>query len=243
MVGDIVREADEVFCHSRYAADMVLLDAGPSNTTPVGVLPFAHRPISTRSADKPFRLVATFGVVTAVKNLDLLLSAMVKLGQEDPTLRFAIVGPVSDDLRDNCLARVRSSQISDRFTITGWVDAPDYADWLARTSIAVQLRAATGGESSAAIADCFSAGVPTIVTDLGAQSELPNSCVEKVDRWITPEDLASTIRRLLDSPQRLATMRRAAQAYADARSFCKVAEELYERLVFGRDRGPLRLSE
>ncbi len=59
-------------------------------------------------------------------------------------------------------------------TFTGAVDDDEYEGWLARTSVAVQLRARTNGETSGAVADCLSHGVVTVVTDAGPARQLPD---------------------------------------------------------------------
>jgi hypothetical protein len=48
----------------------------------------------------------------------------------------------------------------------------------------------SNGESQATIADCFAAGVPTVVTALGSARELPDEAVVKVERENAAEDLA-----------------------------------------------------
>jgi glycosyltransferase involved in cell wall biosynthesis len=237
MIGDVVRSAEAVYCHSQFAADVARMDAGPDSFTPVRVLPFAHPPVLQPLGVGPSTppLVASFGVVTAVKALDLMLAAMFELGHADPDLCFALVGPVSDDVREICLDRARQAGLADRLEVAGRVSATDYSTWLRRATVALQLRSATGGESSAAIADCLAAGVPTIVTNVGAQAELDDGCVEKTDRWIDAAGLATTTRRLLDDPGRRAKMGAAAQAYARERAFAKVAGEIYHQVASRRD--------
>lgn len=235
MVGDIVRAADRTFCHSRYGAEAARLDAGDPIDAAVEVLPFGHPSPMRRSPtpDGGGALVATFGVVTAIKALDAVLTTMLRLAAADPRLRCALVGTVTDDVREQCLERAAAVGLVDRLVITGWVPPDEYRAWLQRTTVALQLRAATGGETSAAIADCLAAGVPTVVTRLGAQADLDPAGVELVDRSITAEDLAATVRRLLDDPARRQAMTAASQQYARDHSFRKVAHEVYRRLVTG----------
>jgi glycosyltransferase involved in cell wall biosynthesis len=233
MVGGIVRQADQTFCHSNYAAGAARLDAGVDFAGPVGVLPFGH-PAALRRAPADGAtppLVASFGVVTAVKGLDVLLSALFELATDDPELRVALVGNVSDDQREICLARAESAGLAGRLIVTGRLSADAYRQWLQQTTVAVQLRAATGGESSAAVADCLAAGIPTIVTRLGAQADLGSQCVEMVERSIGGSDLAARIRGLLDDPDRRRDLAVAGQAYARDRSFQAVAGEIYRRVV------------
>ncbi|MDQ1426887.1 MAG: hypothetical protein QOK39_363 [Acidimicrobiaceae bacterium] len=233
MVGDIVRQADQVFCHSNYAAEAARLDAGDDVAGPVEVLPFGHPGVLRRAPDDVATgpIVASFGVVTAVKGLDVLLAALFELARTDQTLRVALVGNVSDDQREICLAQAAAAGLAGRLIVTGRLSAEAYRQWLQQTTVAVQLRAATGGESSAAVADCLAAGVPTIVTRLGAQADLDARCVEMVERSISGSDLAARVRCLLDDPDRRRALGVAGQAFARDRSFQAVAGEVYRRVV------------
>jgi glycosyltransferase involved in cell wall biosynthesis len=105
-----------------------------------------------------------------------------------------------------------------------------YDDFLARASVAVQLRDKTNGESSAAVADCLGAGVPVIVSDVGSFSELPDDAVLKVRRDITPHELADTISSLMDDVKRRAAMSAAGVAYAQRHSFSAAAQTLLDAL-------------
>jgi glycosyltransferase involved in cell wall biosynthesis len=238
MVEPVVSAAQDVYCHSEFAAEVAIGDAGESSRSKVHVLPFAHPPVLGHPdggvGGAP--LVASFGVVSAVKALDLTLEAMCELGVRDPLVRFAIVGPVVDEVRDMCMARARLAGIAERLQITGRVPTAEYWEWLRRTTVAIQLRAATGGESSAAVADCMAAGIPTVVTDLGPQAELDDASVEKVNRGIGPDLLAETLHGLLRDPARRQRVAVSAQAWARDRSFSRVAAEMYRRVVLRVER-------
>jgi glycosyltransferase involved in cell wall biosynthesis len=95
----------------------------------------------------------------------------------------------------------------------------------------VQLREASNGETSAAIARCLAAGVPTIVTAIGSAAELPDDCVVKVPRDVSADDLGDEIAALLADASRREHLGRAAIAYAREHSFERVAEVLYENVI------------
>ena len=100
--------------------------------------------------------------------------------------------------------------------------------------MAVQLRASTNGESSAAVGDCLAAGLPTVVTDIGAARSLPPDAVVRVPADVSVDDLAATLGPLLSDEGRRRSLATAARAYADAHTFDVAAEALY-RLVSSAD--------
>ena len=111
------------------------------------------------------RVVVSFGVLNRLKQGRVLADACRPL---------------------RCLARVRRARgradaaevrAATAAVVVGEVDAAEYRRWLAEATVAVQLRSATNGESSAAIGDCLAAGVPTVVTEIGANRFIPD------ERW------------------------------------------------------------
>jgi glycosyltransferase involved in cell wall biosynthesis len=95
----------------------------------------------------------------------------------------------------------------------------------------VQLRAASNGETSATVSHCLAAGVPVIVTAIGSAKELPDNCAIKVERDVSPDELADDIQRLLGDHARRATIREAGLRYAREHSFERVADELYREVA------------
>jgi glycosyltransferase involved in cell wall biosynthesis len=82
----------------------------------------------------------------------------------------------------------------------------------------------------------LAAGVPTVVTAVGAARELPDQAVVKVTPDVRPDLLGHMLLALLDDAPRRASMRATAQGYARERSFEHAAQFLYEEVVLGRRR-------
>ena len=97
--------------------------------------------------------------------------------------------------------------------------------------MAVQLRGQTNGESSGAVADLLSRGVPTIVTDLGAMGELDGSIVVKVPVDISASTLAGAILELLDDPEQRIEMHDRSVAYARKSSYAAQASALLDAVT------------
>ena len=96
--------------------------------------------------------------------------------------------------------------------------------------MAVQLRLVTQGEASAAVCDCLAAGLPTVATDLGWVTELPDDVVERVAPDVTPVSLGATLSRLLGVPSELDALAAAGRAYAAENDFAAVARRYLEVL-------------
>jgi glycosyltransferase involved in cell wall biosynthesis len=146
-------------------------------------------------------LVCSFGIVNEAKRPDLLVEAFASLARQRPDARLAFVGPTGVLERSRITGLAEQLGVSDRVVVTGWLDEHEYKDWLSRAFVAVQLRASTNGETSAAVADCLTHGVPTIVTDIGPAGDLPDDSVFKLPVEADAPQLAAQIETLLDDLQ------------------------------------------
>jgi glycosyltransferase involved in cell wall biosynthesis len=200
---ELIGLADPFIVTSEYAAELARLDARPGDRGRVVVCPYVYPAPVPRPPDREQPgLVATFGLVNAVKQPELLLTAFALLHRSEPAARLAFVGPIDPALLERYHALAVRLEIADAVTFTGEVDDRGYEEWLGRTSVAVQLRATTNGETSGAVADCLSHGVATVVSDLGPARQLPG-LVAKVPVSTGPADLAGLIGSLLaDSGER-----------------------------------------
>lgn len=140
-------------------------------------------------------LFCSFGMIGATKLSDKLLdaweaSALYRGGRS----RLVLVGELGSDPFSAKLAK-RAEALSG-VTLTGWVDSDAYRDWLAAADAAVQLRSKSRGETSAAVLDCFAAGVPTIVNANGSFADLPDCCVEKLADDFGIGDLSASLLKL-----------------------------------------------
>ena len=235
MARDAIAASTRFATTSTFAADLARLDARPEHRHRVVALPFA---VSDGSLDGlpspsmgPF-VVASFGVLNPLKQGTRLVDAVAALGRDD--VRLAFVGPASAVEVAAIGAAASAAGVAKRVELTGQVDDDEYRRRLASATVAVQLRASTNGESSAAVGDCLAAGLPTIVTDIGAARALPADAVVRVPADVSAADLATALRRLLDDEGERRARSTAARAYADAHTFDVAADALY-RLVSSAD--------
>jgi glycosyltransferase involved in cell wall biosynthesis len=234
MTQEVIAASERFLVHSRYAEQLARIDAKPEDVSKIGVLPFGI--VSPDSffeqRDESDFIVATFGIVAPVKQPQKIVEAFARIAGQYPQAKLAVVGRFLED-RDRALVLRRAEElgIRDRLTSTGRVSETEFHQWLARTTIAVQLRSWSSGETSAAVADCLAAGIPTVVSDIGSAAELPDDCVVKVDREISPERLGNELAALFENPQRRFRLSEAGRSYARSRAFRHVAARLSEVVV------------
>jgi glycosyltransferase involved in cell wall biosynthesis len=233
---------------SASAVALARIDARPADTGKIAALTFAFASKEPQGADRPSRgdaqdateapLIAHFGIVDPTKEPFTLLGAFAVLHAELPKARLAFVGPVSDSLCDELRRRAEAAGVGHAVEIAGIVSDEQYASALSSATVAVQLRATTNGEASAAIGDCLAAGIPTIVTGIGWARELPDEAVVRVAPRISPAALARVLLELLRDKDRRARLSAAAWHETCRRSFHAAACQLVElaELVPGRPR-------
>ena len=238
MAREVIASSEAYLVHSEHAAQLARLDAGPEDAGKVQVIPFRYPSPAAVRADAsaangfPGPVVGTFGLVSPVKQTEKLLEAWILVAAELPTATLAVVGAESgigelERLRE----RTEELGIANRVVTTGDVDEPTFQTWMARSGVAVQLRAASNGETSAVVAQLLAAGVPTIVTALGSAREIPEDAVVRVDRDVAPRGLADEIIALLRDPERRSKLSAAGKRVARDNSYARAGRLLYERFV------------
>lgn len=199
----VLADAQGVIVHSRYAQELARHWYGPRAAHDWVVMPFPRAPGKADRAAARARLglshelflTCSFGLLGGSKLNDRLLSAwlaspmardprchLVFVGQNDPGRFGAAMGDA-----------IAASGCAARITITGFASRPVYLDYLAATDCAVQLRANSRGETSAAIMDCLAFGVPTIANANGSAAELPDTVLRLLPDLFTQEQLQEAL--------------------------------------------------
>ena len=224
MIADVAAAATRLFVHSEHAADLIELDCG---RRPEVIFGIPSPPVGPERPPTATPLVASFGFASLAKCSDVVVDAAADL----PDVEFVLVGHSGEDFLTELRERAVELGVGDRVQLTGKVDADRYEDWLARTSIAVQLRLHSNGESSASVAETLAAGIPTVVSDLGTFSEYPDDVVVKVPPGITAAELAEVLRGLLEDPARCAALAAAGRAHAASHSYAAAAATMVQVLL------------
>lgn len=213
---------------SGFAADLARLDARREHRHRVVAIPFAVDDGSIqigRDEGGGAPVVTSFGVLNPSKQGPLIVAAVAALARDD--VRLVFVGPAGDDDAASVIAAAQREGLTGQIEVTGHVDRAEYRRRLAEATIAVQLRASTNGESSAAIGDCLTSGLPTIVTDIGANRALPRDAVLPVAVDVDVDGLSTALGGVLDDDRRRRALSRGARVYAEAHTFDAAADALY----------------
>lgn len=210
---DVVNEAVGIIVHSRHATDLARSFYGDSLARRWSVIPLVrqkyigHKP-NRQSLARRLGLpegafiVCAFGFVDVTKLPDRLLDAWNQsLLAQDANCFLIFVGENSSS-RDgqNLVEKIEGSASSDRIRITGWNSPDEYAEYLAVADLAVQLRTRSRGETSAAVLDCLSYGLPTIVNAHGSMAYLNRDTVWMIPDAFTDEDLVGAMNEAYLNP-------------------------------------------
>ncbi len=208
-----------VLVHSRWAAEM-LREEEPAlavQEIPMGVpLP----PAADEARRAAFRdrlglpdhcvVLGSFGFQTPIKRTGKAVEMLAQPGLEE--VHLLIVGQASE--ASDILGEARRVGVAERVHVTGFVPYEEFEAAIAATDLCLNLRYPTAGETSASLLRVLAMGRPAIVSDFAQFSELPNRIAVKVplDEGEVPA-LAAAVKKLLDDPERLRTMGRAARSY------------------------------
>jgi glycosyltransferase involved in cell wall biosynthesis len=228
MAREAIHDSELFVVHSSSAQQLARCDAQPEDRRKVVVAPFAFPdPAQFEGFARGERTIGTFGVVAPVKQTRKVLEAFALVARQRPDCQLAIVGPPAGagDL-DELGRRASELGLDDRVELTGRVDDDRFRRLVAGTTVAVQLRAVTMGESPASVTDCLAAGVATVATGIGSVRELPDNALVKVAPDIHPESLARLLLALLDDEERRRALGEAGQALAREQSFEHAADFL-----------------
>ncbi len=160
-------------------------------------------------------VVCSFGHIDFTKcSLRIVQAWLSSALADDPAGKLVFVGSNAGDAYGEELAREISRRgTRDRIRITGYVEDDIYQLYLAACDCAVQLRTCSRGESSGAILDCLSHGVPSIVNAHGSLSELPEEVVLRLDDAFTNEQLAGALEHLRGDEAAAAILRTNSRHY------------------------------
>jgi glycosyltransferase involved in cell wall biosynthesis len=230
MVSELVERSKRFLVHSRYAAHIANLSSGLAER--VSIVPFGiPSPVEKGSVGSPYPLFVTIGIAAEVKKTETFVGSIPTVLESLPNARFAIVGgfaPPEFQARIEDLAL--SLGVSDRLSITGHVERGEYETWLRRATCAVQLRATSNGETSAAVGDCLRHGIPTIVTEIGPAREYPSGTVMPIALEATPRQLGKMVVQIAQDPGLAMSLSQAGIDFVRSSTFASAARSIIERV-------------
>ncbi len=208
-----------VLVHSAYAAQVVRDEVADAQVTVVpqpveaaAVEPEIVRALRRRLGFAEGELVVgCFGLLTTEKRVGTVAQAVARASTALPQLRLLLAGPVPD--RTGLERRLAALDLGRRAVVTGRVPHEELAAHVAAADLVAHLRWPTARETSAALLRVLAQGLPTIVSDLQHQSELPDDAVRRVDPAHEEEQLETAILELAGDPASRGRLGAAAAAH------------------------------
>lgn len=179
------------------------------NVVPMPQLPVPNRKPAERHAlrarmgfSKDEFVVVSLGFLADTKLNHVLLEALQE--QQLATrksLRVVFVGENDGgEYGASLAAGIGRVEPPGRVAITGFVGSQAYEDYLCIADCAVQLRTRSRGETSKAVHDCMSHGLPVIVNDYASFGQLPDPAVYKISAMPDAGELARALADLMGDP-------------------------------------------
>jgi glycosyltransferase involved in cell wall biosynthesis len=185
-------------------------------------------------------VVAIAGFMTPSKLLEQCLGAFRLLLARQPNANCVAIGSFfSPDYESAIGALCTQLGIADRVRFTGHVPLGQFYSYLFACDAVLNLRHPSRGETSATMLRALSCGLPTVVSDVGSFSELPNETVIKVAAGKIPaEELHAALLPLMEDESLRQRIGRAARRYvAERHSWPKIAEQYAHFIHFIEDNG------
>lgn len=226
-----------VLVHSRYLQGEVarINPAVPTGYVPMGVplpdpLPRAAARCRLGVPQDAF-VVGSFGEVTENKRIVEVLAALQRLAISGVAFQYLVVG--NDRAYDVRAAAARAG-LGSVVRVTGRVDRAQFEQYMAATDVVVNLRHPTAGETSASALRVMAAGLPVIVSDAGANAELPDACCVKLP--VGGDEvplLAALLARLAAEPEFRDALGSNARAFIDSDHTTTGAARAYIDFIAG----------
>lgn len=122
-------------------------------------------------------LVASFGLVTPHKRLEVSLRAFAALRSHQPRCRYLVAGEISPHYD---VDRMLGGETGKDVIVTGRLDLADLQAAMQAADVAINLRYPTGGETSGTLMRLLGLGRAVVVSDHGSFAEVPDGCCAKV---------------------------------------------------------------
>jgi glycosyltransferase involved in cell wall biosynthesis len=247
----VLQQAKGVIVHSDYSCKLADKFYGKNVSDDWHAIPLMRFPSCNldRNAarkklgfsDEDF-VICSFGIMGKTKLNHRLLDAFISLTREvNKQFRLIFVGKNDEGTYGkNILETIRKSGVSERIKITGWTEFNEFRTYLSATDIAVQLRAFSRGETSAAVLDCMNYGLPTIVNASGFMEELPVDGVVMLPDEFSDDELIKSLENLRKDPLKRGELSKNASGYIRQFHFPQKCAEQYAETIEQIYRSPDR---
>ncbi len=187
---DVVENAAGIIVHSNTNVNALAHDYGlrgkklVRHVHQIRALAISNRDESRSKlglSDSDF-LIVSLGIVAPTKLTKELVEAFTKSNlSKSSVCHLVLVGRAPGEYGDQIRGLIDKFDGKASIKITEFVEQDAYDAYVAAADLAVQLRTSSRGETSRAVLDCMSQGVPVIVNKHGTFAELLPHTVEMID--------------------------------------------------------------
>lgn len=210
----ICSQADGVVTHSRWGCDRVMNSCpGPVRVVPLAyntITPPANRAISKSAGCKTLQLL-TIGNVNPNKRIESVIQAIGLSPSLKNCVSYRVVGAVEPKMKNSLLAL--ADQLGVNLEISGEIDNNDLAHAITESDVISCLRWPSLEAASASAIETMLYGKAVIVTNTGFYTEIPDSCVIKINHANEIPELQSVLEDLLENKRRLISLGTEAQRW------------------------------
>jgi glycosyltransferase involved in cell wall biosynthesis len=237
LVGPIIDRASRFLTTSEHAEQVARL-VRPTRSDDIESVGFAYPDTATQvSIERPMPpILASIGIQWHTKRTMDLVRTLSIVQESIPDVRLRLVGPIDETYASDVKTLARELGVHSAVSVLGRVPRDDLEREIASASLALQLRATSNGEVSAAIADCIVAGTPVITTSIGAQTELADAGVELLHLAATPADIAEAVVSILEDDAYREDMSTRGMRWASERDPALAADRLLSAIGLASDR-------
>ena len=192
----VLQDTKGIIVHSEYVKTLSMNWYGEKYQDKFYFLPQVHKEFTKVkvAASKKF-LVCSFGHIIKQKLIHKIISAWIHTGfNKNPNSRLVFVGNCGSDEYGQKIKKLIKPLIN--VEITGFVQAEEFHNYLTNANVAIQLREENKGETSRAVLDCMSYGIPTIINENGSMVEFPDNAVYKIKDKFNEDELSAAINKL-----------------------------------------------
>lgn len=240
---DVLRGASRVIVHSDHARTLARLWYGEraGDNWNIVPLPRAQPAALDRAAARAALgiradayLVCSFGFIAPTKlSLELVRAWIASTLHADASCELVLVGANHGaDYGIELSALIAEADAgAGRIRIAGWTEEAQYHQYLQAADAAVQLRAVSRGETSAAVLDCMNYGLPTIVNANGSMAALPDDTVLKLPDAFGADALRDALQTLHRDAALRAALGRSARALLQSEHSPEHCAALYAQVM------------
>lgn len=224
----VLNDATGVIVHSDHARELIERWYGPSDGLMLKVIDLVRSTPADMSRDAARQrlgietdaiLVCTFGRVHETKrDAEIVRAWLDSDAAANPAAHLHFVGAAPTGPYARRLRKLTAGHPAGaRVTFVGWASPEVYSSYLQAADVAVQLRARSRGETSAAVLDCLNHGIPTIANQHGSAAELPEGTVRAVPDEFSPDELSAALSELIGDEELRARLSTAGRDHIERR--------------------------